>query len=61
MKYDDVLLSELSDFLQDDVFQSALCASAQECALADGTLTEESQPDSDQRPKNISGMHTLRA
>ncbi|MTI11633.1 C2H2-type zinc finger protein, partial [Sansalvadorimonas verongulae] len=61
MKQDDALLSELSDLLQDDVFQSALCASAGKCAFDTGsTLTEvsQSQPDSDQRPMIISGMHT---
>ncbi|WP_230459828.1 hypothetical protein, partial [Sansalvadorimonas verongulae] len=64
LKQDEALLSELSDLLQDDVFQSALCASEGECALdIDGTLTEESQSqsDCDQQPTNISGKHTLRA
>ncbi|MTI12916.1 C2H2-type zinc finger protein, partial [Sansalvadorimonas verongulae] len=61
MEQDDSVLSELSDFLQDDVFSSVLCASAGECTLdTNGILTEVSQiqPDSDLQPMNISGMNT---
>ncbi|MTI11775.1 C2H2-type zinc finger protein, partial [Sansalvadorimonas verongulae] len=64
LKQNDTLLSELSGLLQDDVFQSVLCASTGECAFdTDGTLSEVSptQPDSDQRPTDISGGHMVRS
>ncbi|MTI11688.1 hypothetical protein, partial [Sansalvadorimonas verongulae] len=58
----DTLFPELSALQQqDDVFQSVICASAGECAFdTGGTLTEvsQTQPESDQRPTDISGMNT---
>ncbi|WP_230460195.1 C2H2-type zinc finger protein, partial [Sansalvadorimonas verongulae] len=59
LEQDETLLSELSDLLQDDAFQSVLCDSAGEFTPdTDSTLNEVSQiqPDNDQLPRNISGM-----
>ncbi|MTI11833.1 C2H2-type zinc finger protein [Sansalvadorimonas verongulae] len=53
LEQDAPLLSELSDLLQDDVFQSAPCASAEGCAF-------DTPSESDQRLTNISGMNMLK-
>ncbi|WP_230459816.1 hypothetical protein, partial [Sansalvadorimonas verongulae] len=63
LEQDDALHSGLSNLLQDDVFQSGLCANTEKYTFdTGGSLNEVSQgqSDSDQRPMNISGMHTLK-